>query len=92
MTVQFVSGRLDRELPVDFDLLTDLNIHVKTAVSPQKAVLWDHKHFASVSTYLARSRRLQALRDLRSQDIVAVPEIGWSPRPELISHFNPASH
>ena len=47
--------------------------------SPQKALLWDHKHFASVSTYLARSRRLQALRDLRSQDVVVLPAIPKEP-------------
>src|SRR5262249_23747207 len=48
--------------------------------SPQEALLWDHKHFASVSTYLARSRRFQVLRDLRSQDIVDVPAIPKEPK------------
>lgn len=40
-----------------------------------KTLLWDHKDFASVSTCLARSRRFQALRGLRSQDIVILPAI-----------------
>ena len=46
-------------------------------------VLWvamGHKHFASVSTYLARSRRLQTIRDLRLQDVVVLPAIPKEPK------------
>jgi hypothetical protein len=53
--------------------------YTKSPQGHQKALLWDHKHFASVSTYLARPRRLQTIRDLRLQDVVVLPAIPKEP-------------
>jgi hypothetical protein len=59
---------------------------------PKTKLLWDHKHFAFVSTRLARSRRLQALRDLISQDVMGFPAIPEGPiKLDGLPHVEPST-